>query len=98
VVINKDPSKAGSVTLRVPKSAGYATSATVSRLIATGPEPLAALNGTISLGGITYGDGIAKSGKERTETLAATRKNGSGLELQLYMPPASAALVRLPRQ
>jgi hypothetical protein len=97
VVINKDPSKAGSLTLRVPKASGYATSASVSRLLASSSDPLSATNG-ISLAGVTYGDGIAKSGTETMESLASSKSNGSGLEFALYMPPGSAALVRLPRK
>lgn len=97
VVINKDPSKAGSLTLRIPKASGYATSASVSRLLASSSDPLSATNG-ISLAGVTYGDGIAKSGTETMESLASSKSNGSGLEFALYMPPGSAALVRLPRK
>jgi hypothetical protein len=97
-VINKDPSKSGSVTLRVSKAAGYATSATVSRLVAAGSDPLSATGKSISLGGITYGDGIAQSGEKATETLASSKVNGGGLEFTVTMPAGSAALVTLPRQ
>lgn len=97
MVINKDPSKAGSVTLRVPKASGYATTASVARLVAAGSNPLSATGG-ISLAGVTYGDGIAKTGTETTESLPSSKSNGAGLEFNLYMPPGSAALVRLPRK
>jgi hypothetical protein len=101
VVINKDPSKAGSVTLRVPKAAGYANTATVARLSASSSSPLTANSG-ISLAGITYGDGIAQSGKETLETLTSVKPSQEalrvgGLEFKLHMPAGSAALVRLPR-
>lgn len=60
------------------------------------------------MAGVTYGDGIAKSGVETTESLPASKSGGEaaatlrvpagGLEFNLYMPPGSAALVRLPRK
>lgn len=96
VVINKDPSKAGSVTLRITKPDNYAKSASVARLLATGSDPLTASSG-ITLAGVTYGYGIAKSGTESTENLAVSRTGSNG-EMVLYMPPGSAALVRLPAQ
>lgn len=80
----------------MPKANGYATSASVSRLLASGPDPLSASSG-ISLAGVTYGNGIAQSGTEATETLAGKAGAAGGLDFSLYMPPGSAALVRLPR-
>jgi hypothetical protein len=95
-VINKDPARAGSAVLQVSGAgSGYAAQASVSRLLA---PTLSAKQG-ISLGGITYGDGAAQRGSpvaERVEAKAAA--GGGGLEMQLYMPPGSAALVTLPRK
>lgn len=96
MVINKDPSKAGSVTLRLTKPDSYAKSASVARLLAAGSDPLTASSG-ITLAGVTYGDGTAKSGTEAIESLAVARSGSNG-EMVLYMPPGSAALVRLPTQ
>jgi hypothetical protein len=97
VVINKDPKRAGTATLKASKGGSYASNAAVSRLLVSGTaDPLSARKG-ISLGGITYGDGIAQSGSRKVESLAVKAAAGGGLEVVLNMPPASAALVTLPR-
>ena len=96
MVINKDGTRASTAILRINRISGYASQATVSRLIARGSEPLAANNG-ISLGGFSYIAGGAQIGKEFLEQVPVVLSNNStSLRLAVYMPPGSAALVRLP--
>lgn len=74
---------------------GYATDAAVIRLVAAGDTPLSATQG-ITIGGISYGNGGTKSGTKKVEVAKLKdNRNGGGL-LSVYMPPGSAALVRLP--
>eukprot|EP00878_Enallax_costatus_P030032 GHUV01032636.1.p1 GENE.GHUV01032636.1~~GHUV01032636.1.p1 ORF type:complete len:158 (-),score=18.70 GHUV01032636.1:661-1134(-) len=95
VVINKDPTRAGTATLKLTKNLGYTPTAKVLRLVAPGDNPLSATTG-ITLAGVTYGNGGVPRGTRKVEQIDVVA-DGSGLKLTLYMPPASAALVRLPK-
>jgi hypothetical protein len=95
VVINKDGARASTAVLRINRSSGYASQASVSRLTARGSEPLSSVNG-INLGGIHYRAGGEQVGKEFIEYVPVTKLNTTSLRIAVYMPPGSAALVRLP--
>lgn len=92
-MINKDPTKAGTATLKLTKNLGYGPMANVIRLVAPGDNPLSATTG-ITVAGVTYGNGGVPTGTRKVEQIDAV-VDGSGLKLTLYMPPGSAALVRL---
>lgn len=94
-MINKDPSRAGTATLKLAKNLGYTPTANVIRLVAPGSDPLTATSG-ITIAGITYGDGGVAKGTKKIEQINAVA-DGTGVKLTLYMPPGSAALVRLPK-
>jgi hypothetical protein len=96
VLINKSDLKGGRVRVRVNRNSGYASRASITRLIAPGPYPLEAMRG-ITLGGLSYGNGAAINGKPVTEGTNVTLVKGM-LQFSVNMPPGSAALVRLPRQ
>jgi len=93
VIINKDPSRAGTSVLKINRAAGYDSTATVLRLTAPGPDPLSATQG-ITLGGVSYGLGGVANGKEVVESVSAVSSKGE-TTISVYMPPGSAALVRL---
>jgi hypothetical protein len=63
------------------------------RLTAPGPDPLSATQ-RITLGGVSYGLGGVASGKEVLESVPAVAGDGR-ITMSVYMPPGSAALVRL---
>ena len=93
VIVNKDPSRAGTSVLQINRAAGYDSTATVLRLTAPGPDPLSATQG-ITLGGVSYGLGGVANGKEVVESVSAVSYKGE-TTISVYMPPGSAALVRL---
>lgn len=94
VVINKRPSEAAEVLLRVAKPGGYG-SASVTRLVAAGDAPLEAKGG-VTLGGITYGNGGKLQGSQVVETVKR-ESDGGRLAWRIAMPPGSAALVVVTR-
>jgi hypothetical protein len=95
VIINKRPSTPANVTLVIPKIGGWGN-AQVSRLVAGGPSPLDAQTG-ISVGGIYFDDNSVMQGSKTTENVNRAYNNYK-LSWSVYMPPASAALVTIPRQ
>jgi hypothetical protein len=95
VVINKRPSDALNVTLEVDKAGGFGP-ATVTRLLAPGPNPLEAKTG-ITLGGVYFDDNAVKAGKPSSEHALRVRAADGNLSWNIYMPPASAALVEMLR-
>jgi hypothetical protein len=95
VIVNKRASEAANVTLTVPKVGGWGN-AQVSRMVAEGPSPLDAQTG-ISVGGIYFDADSNMQGKKVSEVVNRVYSNYK-LNWSIYMPPASAALVTIPRQ
>jgi len=95
VIINKHPSQAGTQSIRINRSWGYAGPAKVSRLVARGEDPLSATGG-VTIGGYFYGLGGVQKGEDRSEYVQMTPDNGMQA-WKIYMPPGSAALVTLPK-
>jgi hypothetical protein len=95
VLINKSDLKGGRVRVRINRKSGYASRVTVSRLVAAGNYPLTATSG-ITIAGQSYGNGARVWGKETLETVNVILVKDM-LQFGVYMPPGSAALVRLPR-
>eukprot|EP00775_Hariotina_reticulata_P005367 gene5367-5602_t len=97
VVLNKDPSRPGTAVLRLNRKSGYSSEAQVTRLLASGPDPLSATTG-ISLGGIIYADGGVRQGSAKTEKVLSDLASDGNIRLTVSMPPGSAAIVQLPKQ
>jgi hypothetical protein len=98
VVINKRPSEAVTVVLRLPRrlaGAGFGPAA-VSRMVAPGDAPLEARGG-VSLGGITFAVGGAPQGAPTREAVPPAADDDGAPAWPVYMPPGSAALVVIPR-
>ncbi|WIA23785.1 hypothetical protein OEZ85_013468 [Tetradesmus obliquus] len=95
VIINKDASRAASAVLWVNRPSGYASEASVIRMTAAGPNPLSATSG-ITVAGVSYGLGGAKSGERRIEAAKVSKNAKGGQMLTVQVPAGSAALVRLP--
>lgn len=104
VLINKDGRRAGNVALRLPTGGKMAASlppATVTRMVAKGSNPLEAKEGggQITLGGVWLDIGGVEKGTRATESVKAG-PGGGGSDFaawRVYMPPASAAIVEIPR-
>jgi len=104
VLINKSPREAGNVALRLPtggRGAGSLPRATVTRMVARGDSPLEAkeAGGAITLGGVWLDLGGVERGSAATEGVQAGPGAGGGgfAAYKVYMPPASAAIVEIPR-
>jgi hypothetical protein len=97
VVINKRASDGFNATIGIPKASGYGD-ATVTRLVAPGDNPLEARTG-VTLGGEYFDDNAKLSGSPKTER-APRAYVGTPAQLawRVYVPPASAALLVIPRQ
>ncbi|WIA08610.1 hypothetical protein OEZ85_008039 [Tetradesmus obliquus] len=94
VLVNKHPNRAGTQVIRINRGWGYNAPAVVTRLVARGEDPLSATSG-ISLGGYYYAVGGVLKGADASE-LVPNEKDSSGLtSWKVYMPPGSAALVRV---
>lgn len=107
VLINKSAREAGNVALRLPSAAGAGAppaslpSATVTRMVARGDNPLEAREGggAITLGGKWLDVGGVEKGEAAEESVkAGPGGGGSGFAAwRVYVPPASAAIVEIPR-
>lgn len=93
VIINKHPSQAGNQTIRINRGLGYGGGAAVTRLVARGDDPLSATSG-VTIGGYFFAMGGVQQGSDRTEWVAMNKNEGMQA-WEIYMPPASAALVRV---
>jgi hypothetical protein len=83
--------------VRINRKQGYASSASVTRLVARGNSPLTSFAGGVTIGGQRYGNGAQVQGKSAIESVGVSL-NGETLQFEVYMPPGSAALVQLPRK
>ncbi|KAF6263669.1 hypothetical protein COO60DRAFT_1698710 [Scenedesmus sp. NREL 46B-D3] len=94
VLLNKHPSRAGTQVIRINHGGGYNAPAVVTRLVARGEDPLSATSG-ITLGGYYYAVGGVQMGADASE-IVPDGKDASGFtRWEVYMPPGSAALVRM---
>jgi hypothetical protein len=97
VIINKSGERGGRARVRINRKQGYASSASVTRLVARGNSPLTSFAGGVTIGGQRYGNGAQVQGKSAIESVGVSL-NGETLQFEVYMPPGSAALVQLPRK
>ncbi len=92
VIINKNEFAAVGVLLNASGDWGDAS---VTRLVAAGPRPLSARN-QITLGGMGYmPSGSAMRGNTAMERVSVQRGSNGVSSYRVYMPPGSAAVVRL---
>lgn len=94
VVINKRPDAAVNVTLAVNKPSGFGF-ATITRMVAPGQNPLEARTG-VTVGGQYFNEAAVLSGAPSAERILRSGYEGK-LAWRVYMPPASAALVVIPK-
>jgi hypothetical protein len=96
VLINKHPSRNGTVVLRLPEapSEAYANKTKTVRLLAKGADPLMSKTG-ITLGGYSYGAGAMRMGTQVTEYKEVRLFSNGTRQVSINVPAASAALVRL---
>lgn len=93
VIINKHASKAGVQMIRINRKLGYNQDANVTRLVARGEDPLSATSG-ITLGGYYFAVGGVVNGEDASELAPVDTSTGM-TSWSIYMPPGSAALVRV---
>jgi hypothetical protein len=103
VLINKRRNDSQALHLVLPAPAngtGWEQVATVSRLVALGPDPLLAKEG-VTLGGVTFDyAGGAQSGTPTWDEIESCEWGGTNSTKRAWgidMPPASAAMVTIRR-